>query len=57
MKRYKQLLITGMPHQLKPPLHLTESNKECTCHKFIRLHDGNCDVHGFVRKQEAAVNA
>jgi hypothetical protein len=24
---------------------------ECTCHKFIRLHDGHCAVHGFVRQQ------
>lgn len=23
----------------------------CICHKFIRLHDGTCPVHGFVRKQ------
>lgn len=24
---------------------------ECICHKFIRLHDGDCPVHGLVRKQ------
>jgi len=24
---------------------------ECTCHKFIRLHDGHCAVHGDVKKQ------
>lgn len=26
--------------------------RECSCHKFIHLHDGNCSVHGFVHKQE-----
>lgn len=26
--------------------------KDYICHKFIHLHDGNCPVHGFVRKQE-----
>lgn len=29
----------------------TGARQECVCHKFIRLHDGNCPVHGFVRKQ------
>lgn len=23
----------------------------CTCHKFIKLHDGLCDVRGLVHKQ------
>jgi hypothetical protein len=31
---------------------MENGNRECTCHKFIKLHDGNCDVHGFVKKQE-----
>lgn len=30
--------------------------RECTCHKFIRLHDSNCDVHGLVRKQPLALS-
>ena len=25
--------------------------QECICHKFIRLRDGQCPVHGFVQKQ------
>lgn len=28
----------------------TNARQDCICHKFIRLHDGNCPVHGFVRK-------
>lgn len=43
--------IGEKPHQLKPPL---PRESTCTCHKFIRLHDGYCEVHGVVRKQEAA---
>lgn len=33
------------------PEVLTET-AQCSCHKFIHLHDGNCGVHGFVTKQE-----
>ena len=34
-------------------LSAVEMGQECVCHKFIRLHDGRCPVHGFVRKQAA----
>lgn len=31
----------------------TQPTAACTCYKFIRLHDGHCEVHGFVRKSSA----
>lgn len=35
----------------RPLTEMRAERLECICHKFIRLHDGTCPVHGFVRKQ------
>jgi hypothetical protein len=50
-------VITRARADLNDGRPLTEmragATEECTCHKFIRLHDGTCDVHGRVRKAPA----